>query len=397
MPQPEPIMISLEASEKLQLQQLASGRRVEHRLVERAQIILHAAEGLNHSESARMLGLRRKTVRKWRSRYLTRREKEPEMPVAKRLHDATRTGRPDKFDAFFWVDVLFIATSDPMESGRPITQWTEREIQDEVLTQKLTTSVHHTTIGRFLKEFELHPQRAKEWMNRPDDPDFEQQATEVKELQHAAVTGELPKDEVVVSFDEKTGMQAKERIAPDELMLPGQVKRLEFEYVRHGTLVLFGLMLLHSGTIKGTMRVNRTNEVTAQVLESLFSELFHQGYKKIHVILDQLNTHWSAALVSVVATLCGLSIPLPEEIKTGTQRKAWLRLENKAIVFHFTPKHASWLNPIERWFGVLMKKLLRRGSFQSKADLEQQVLAFIKYYNEKLAHPYRFKRWQKSA
>ena len=397
MPQPKSIEIALETPEKLQLQQIANGRRVERRLAERAQIVLHAEEGLNHSESARRLGIRRKTVRKWRTRYLQRRTAQPDESMYKRLKDLKRTGRPEKFDAFFWADVLMIATSDPKEADRPITEWTQREIEDEVVEQGLADSIHHTTIGRFLKVCDLQPHRVKEWMNRPDDPNFEQQATDVKEYQHAAVTGQLEEGEVVISFDEKTGMQAKERIEPDEWMMPGQLKRVEFEYARHGTLVLFAMMLLHTGVIKGTTRVNRTNDVTAEVFELLFEELFNEGYKKIHVILDQLNTHWSLSLVAVVATLCDLPIPFEDEIKTGAQRKAWLSSGNKAIVFHYTPKHASWLNPIERWFGVLVRKLLRHGSFQSKTDLEQQVLEFIEYYNEKLAHAYRFKRWQKSA
>lgn len=97
-------------------------------------------------------------------------------------------------------------------------------------------------------------------------------------------------------------------------------------------------------------------------------------------------------MVATVATLCNLPIPSEKEIKTGKQRKDWLSYTHKAIVFHYTPKHASWLNPIERWFGVLVKKLLRYGSFRSKEDLSQQVAEFTEYYNTKFAHPYKLKR-----
>ncbi len=397
MAMPESIKISLEPEEQHQLQRIANGRRIERRLAERAQIVLDAAGGLNHSESARKWRVQRKTIRKWRRRYLQRREEKPEASVAEYLVDAKRTGRPFTFDAFFWVDVLIIATSDPKESGRPMSEWTHRELQDEVIKQGLAPSIHSTTITRFLKECDLQPHRVKEWMNRPDDLEFEPRAKVVKTLCHAAVTEELEEGEVVVSFDEKTGMQAKERIVEDQLMLPGQPKRIEFEYKRHGTLVLFALMVVNSGMIKGVTRPNRTNEVTAEVLGFLLGELLNEGHKKIHVILDQLNTHWSVALVATVATLCNLPIPTKEETKTGSQRKTWLSSGNKAIVFHYTPKHASWLNPVERWLGVLVKKLLRYGSFPSTEDLAQQVAVFIEYYNAKMAHPYRFKRWREAA
>jgi hypothetical protein len=184
--------------------------------------------------------------------------------------------------------------------------------------------------------------------------------------------------------------------------------------------------------------------VTAEVLGSLLKEVLQSGYKKIHVILDQLNTHWSVTMVATIATLCNLPIPSENDMKTGKQRKDWLSYTHKAIVFHsifkffieslfrkgshcgdrkmqlvgnqvfmylvfiprikslkiefhYTPKHASWLNPIERWFGILVKKLLRYGFFRSKKDLAQQLAEFIEYYNTNFAHPYKFKCWKEVA
>ena len=231
-------------------------------------------------------------------------------------------------------------------------------------------------------------------MNRKDDPKFEARATEVKDCLVEARSQPCRVEQVTVSFDEKTGIQAKERIAPDQPMKPGRPVRQEFEYARHGTLVLFTLMIIQSGEVLAYSGPNRTNEQTAVVLARLFARLFARGYRKIDVILDQLNTHWSAQLVTAVALLCGLADPIKQGMKEGWERRFWLNDPHHRIVLHFTPKHASWLNPVEIWFAVLVGKVLRRGSFRSTTDLAARIQRFIAYYNQKLAHPYTYKRWK---
>lgn len=104
-------------------------------------------------------------------------------------------------------------------------------------------------------------------------------------------------------------------------------------------------------------------------------------------MLDNLNTHWHELTCRAVARLS--QCPLPP-VETGAQRKAFLVSTKKRIVFHFTPSHASWLNQIEIWFGTLARKLIRRGNFNSVADLENKIIEFIQYYDEHLAHPYRW-------
>ena len=391
------VPIELCFEEEQGLLEIANSRCWEHRLVERAQIILNVVALDSNTENARKIGVTRQTVQKWRKRYLDRRKEKPDAPVWKYLEDAFRRGCPRKFDEFFWIDVMAIATTEPSELGRPITHWTHWEIVDEVIQQKLATSLHPTTVGRALKGCGLQPHRTKEWMNRKKDPAFEERATDVKNQVVFATSEDCPEDEAVVSFDEKTGMQAKERIAPDQPMRPNQPRRLEFEYKRHGTLVLLACLLVNTGMIMGETRIQRTNVITAEVLKMFFEQLFEKGYQKIHIIADQLNTHWSIDMVEVVATLCNLPIPDAKEIQNGEQRRAWLSQPDKSIVFHFTPKHTSWLNPIEIWFGVLVKKVLRRGSFSSQEDLAQKVQALIEYYNSKMARPYSYKHWQKDA
>lgn len=234
-------------------------------------------------------------------------------------------------------------------------------------------------------------------MNRKEDPQFEERAEDVKRCLVEATANPPPAKVVTVSFDEKTGVQAKERIAPPQPMRHGQPQRLEFEYARHGILVLFAMMVVHSGVVLGRTLFNRTNPLTAAVLADWLAGLLAQGYERIHVVLDQLNTHFSHYLIEAVTQLCRLPLPPAAEIATGKQRRAWLSSPDKAIIFHFTPVHASWLNPIEIWFGVLARKVLRRGSFRSTEDLADRLQRFIEYYNQRLAHPYSFKLHKKRA
>lgn len=390
--------LELQEHERRELRRIADSGSCEHRQVERARIILAGADGTKSlHQIEREQSVARSTVRKWLNRYPQRRVQHPEKPVISWLADEERVGAPARFDELFWIDVLALVTSAPETSGRPISHWTVRELSDEIVERKLVKGIHFTTVSRFLASCQLRPDRVQEWMNRKPQPDFDTKAAQIKDELVQATSEDRDAQEVTVSFDEKTGMQAKERLFPDQPLRPGRPTRREFEYKRHGTLVLLAAMVVHSGEIMPAIRRRRTNPITAEVLVELFTGLMDQGYERIKIILDQLNTHWSQVLVQSVAQLCGLPIPEDSEIKTGRQRRAWLTRPDKPIVFVFTPKHASWLNPIEIWFGVLSKKVLRRGSFGSTTDLEQRVRRFVDYYNQRFAHAYTFKRWRRAA
>jgi transposase len=391
------VPFSLSDSEREALQRIADSTSEEYRLVMRARIVLAGADGSSRHRIAQDLGVSRGVVIKWLQRYPERRASDPDVGVRVWLADSKRVGAPDRFDEFFWIEVLVIVSSAPADSGRPITHWTVRELTDEIIKRGHTESISCSTVARFLASCELRPDRIQEWMNRKPQADFDEIAAAVKSRLVQATKEDRDPAEVTISFDEKTGMQAKERIAPDQPMKPGRPARLEFEYARHGTLTLLAAMVIHSGEILAQTRTDRCNETTAQFLVELFTDLLQQGHERIYVILDQLNTHWSAVLVRSIARLCNLPMPKEEEIENGQQRRAWLTNSDKPIVFVYTPKHASWLNPIEIWFGVLSRKLLRRGSFRSTQDLDERVRRFVEYYNAKLAHPYRFRQWRKAA
>ena len=196
----------------------------------------------------------------------------------------------------------------------------------------------------------------------------------------------------IVSTDEITGVQALERIAPSQPMRPGRPARHEFEYKRHGTLSPIVTLDIVSGKVLAPSIGPRRTEAdfTAHIAQTVASDpeavwLF---------VTDQLNTHQSESLVQLVATQCGISTDLGVKGEMGilqsmTSRAAFLSDPTHRISFVYVPKHTSWLNQIEIWFSILVRRLLKRGNFTSVEDLRTRILAFITYFNQ-TAKPFRW-------
>lgn len=196
-----------------------------------------------------------------------------------------------------------------------------------------------------------------------------------------------------VSTDEKTSIQARGRIAPTKPTRPGLIERREAEYQRNGALCLIASFDVATGEVCSyTMGPTRTEE---DFLHHVTDTVATDPNARWTFVADHLNTHLSATLVGQVASWCGLADDLGVKGKVGhlankASREAFLNDPSHRIRFVYTPKHCSWLNQVEIWFSVLVRRLLKRGDFKSVTDLREQIAAFIKYFNATLAHPYRW-------
>lgn len=196
----------------------------------------------------------------------------------------------------------------------------------------------------------------------------------------------------IISTDEMTGIQAIERLDAKP-MRPGQVERVEFEYIRHGTQCLIANFDVVTGKIvTPTVSDTRTE---ADFLGHLHQTVSLGPQDAWIVVVDQLNTHKSESLVRWVAEACGLADDLGVKGKTGvlqsmTSRAAFLSDPTHRIRFVYTPKHTSWLNQIEMWFSILVRRLLKRGNFRSQQHLKERILAFMDYFNATLAKPFQW-------
>ena len=406
---PQPVNITLTQKQKEILESIIRRQTNPQNWVRRARIILSIASGMNNQQAAEKQNLDRKTVRIWRERWL---EAGPTLLTAERegvsdkelqalieagLSDAPRPGTPATFTAEQIVGLVALACEDPKKSGRPISHWTSRELADEVIEREIVVSISPRHVGRILEEADLKPHLSRYWLNAdPDDPEtFAQETKTVCEVYHQ--TPQLHQEGVsIISTDEKTGIQALEREQPTKPMKPGQVELQEFEYNRHGTQCLIANFEVATGkVIAPTIGPTRTEEDFATHIEQTLASN-PQG--KWIIIVDQLNTHQSESLVNLVIKQCGLEI---DALTLGVKgqsgilqsmptRKAFLEDETHPIRFVYTPKHTSWLNQVEIWFSILVRKLLKRASFTSVEELRQRILDFIDYFNLTMAKPFKW-------
>jgi transposase len=196
----------------------------------------------------------------------------------------------------------------------------------------------------------------------------------------------------VVSCDELTAIQALERAAPTQPMRARQIERREFEYIRHGTLTLITNFDVATGqVVSPSLGPTRTEaDFADHIAQTLASDP-----QAVWVFLtDQLNIHQSEALVRLVAAQCGVRDELGVKGRSGilqslASRAAFLSDATHRIQFVYLPKHTSWLNQVEIWLGILVRRVIRRGNFTSLGDLRTKILAFIDYFNQ-TAKPFRW-------
>lgn len=346
-------LLSVNDADRVALQTLVRSTLVPQGVALRARIILKAADADVYSDRqvAKALGIHHTTVHTWRTRFVERRAAHPEGSVRHLLDDAPRAGRPLTYGPDERMTIVVLACHPPEDTS----QWSIRDLTDRIRT---TTTLRPapSTVWTILDEAAVKPHKHTMWLNSRD-PDFTR-----KQQQIITLYRELPMaGRIVLSLDEKTGMQAKEQLGPHVPPRPGYPARTDYEYRRHGTLSLIAAFEVHTGRVFG-QTYHRQEEFVAFLTD--VAAQYPPEVSDIIGICDNLAVHKTARV------------------------QEWLAHHSRWR-FVFTPTHASWLNQIEIWFGILQRKLLRHGQFVSTDALAHKLQTFIASYNRQ-AHPFRW-------
>lgn len=240
----------------------------------------------------------------------------------------------------------------------------------------------------------MKPHRSRYWLNTKEtDPQVFQRQVETVCDAYASAQDNHQVGIHTISTDEMTGIQALERLFPTKPMRSGQIEKREFEYKRHGTQTLIANFEVATGEIIAPTIGDRRTEMdfALHIARTIATDPDAEWV----FVVDQLNIHMSETLVRVVAAECGIEDDLGVKGKAGilhnkASRRAFLSDPTHRVRFVFVPKHSSWLNQIEIWFSILVRRLLKRASFVSTDDLRQRILDFIAYFNRALAKPFKW-------
>ena len=233
-----------------------------------------------------------------------------------------------------------------------------------------------TTVRRIVKSHGMRPHLIRYFL-QITDPNF------FPKMEHI-ISLYTNRPDYLFCWDECTGLQALERLAPELITDHGM--RIEFEYKRHGTTDLCGILNCKTGHVFGKCTDNHTTETLAAILEEHVK--LQPAEVTLHYICDNLSGHSTELFCRKIAELCTIDYPL--NLNTREQRRQWMQSTDKRIVFHFVPYHGSWLNLIEIWFGILQSKSLKGHSFKSCEELIERINEFIKTWNSHFAHPFNW-------
>jgi hypothetical protein len=277
-----------------------------------------------------------------------------------------------------------MATRKPATYHCPATRWSLDDLVAALL-QRRPCTMSRSSVWRLLEEADLKPHRSVYWLNR-HAPDFAAKAHDICSLYINALRL-LEQGRVVICSDEKTGMQILERTYPTQPLAPGKPEKREHESIRHGTRALIASFVVATGQVVWNLGQTRTSTDFATPLAHVVKQL--PDMHRDDWVVDNLNTPWSLDVCRVVAQWCQGPL-VAKDLRHGVQRRAFLSDPSHTQVFHFTPKHGSWLNQVEWWFSVLARRFLKRGDFCSAQAFATRLSDDLEVYNTHQAHPSRW-------
>ena len=296
------------------------------------------------------------------------------------IYDHQRSGCPPVYNETIQLKTtaIYCQTTPLTNCGRWTLRTFGKYIENDPILIELPTC--RSTIHRFLQKQALKPHRSKYFLHITD-PDFFPKAEHLFQLY-------LNPPEYLFSFDECSGIQILQRLAPDLQTEEMKLRLEEFEYIRNGTIDLFAFLRTGTGQVFVECRANHQIPTLLEVFEKLLSSL--PGNAPLHYVMDNLASHSSYELCELVAKYSRIECPSEKILDTAIKRRRWLQSENKRIIFHFTPFHGSWLNRVEVWLGILNQKCLKE-SFDSPASIYNAIYEFANLWNDILAHPFEWK------
>ena len=331
-------LLELTPEEKRDLERWAHSRTLPAGDVFRARLILELTGGKSYREIEKSMQTSAATIARWRTRF------EQDRLVG--LEGRHKGSRPRRATATVQARVVRRVQQKPNDGS---THWSCRKLASALGMSK-------STVQRILTQARLKPHRLERYL-ASDDPDFEAKAADVIGLyldppQHAAV----------FCVDEKTAIQALDRLDPVLPLSPGRAERHGFEYYRHGTLSLYAALDVKTGKVEGKTTKRHTSAEFLVFLRELVKKA--RWAKQIHIVLDNLSAHKTKAVEEFLG-------------------------QNPKVRFHFTPTYSSWLNQVELWFAKIQRAVIARGIFTSVADLARKLRKYIRAY-AKSAKPFRW-------
>jgi transposase len=328
---PTTMELKLSSGERGVLTSMLRATTISAGLARRARVVLALADGDSYAAIAARHGVTDTYIARWKKRVV-----DGGLPA---LGDLPRSGRPDRLDPRIEAKILAKTQERP---PAPFTHWTTRRMAKLI-------GVSHVTVHRVWQRAGLQPHRLERYVTS-DDPNFETKAADVIGLYLKP-----PANAVVFSLDEKSQIQALDRLDPVLPLSPGRAERHGFEYKRNGTLSLYAALDVATGRIEGMTASSHSSPVFVRFLDQLVAT--QPKRREIHIIADNFAAHKTSAVT------------------------AWLTAHPR-VHLHFTPTYSSWLNQVELWFAKIERDMIARGIFTSTADLRRKLMQYIRAHNK---------------